>query len=172
VSVFGLALLAATGCGSTTISATTPATAPPTASATPAPSTSPATASPSATATSTTVAGVTGGAGDTTANPDETFICGASGTDGSGNLLAYLTVAGSDAATGEELCTSLENSSGWVATTSIPAGGYEAVPECYVTYEGGTVTARIYTAKGGSDAETEVLCDTLLAGSTLPTLTP
>ena len=41
-----------------------------------------------------------------------------------------------------------------------------------MTLGGGAITARIYTAKGGADAETKVLCDTLLAGSTLPTLTP
>lgn len=160
----GVAALAAAGCGSTSSSVTTPATGAPTASV------SPTATSPAATATSTTVAGVTGGAGDTSANPDQTFICGASGTS-AGTLVAYLTVAGTNSTSAKALCSSLEGQ-GWVALTSIPAEGYEFVPECYVTLGGGAITARIYTAKGGADAETKVLCDTLLAGSTLPTLTP
>lgn len=170
--VLGLVALVAAGCAATTTAATPPATVAPTATTAPVATTAPAATSPSATATSTTVAGVTGGAGDTSANPDSAFICGATGTDGSGDLLAYLTVAGTDAATANSLCSSLEGASGWSATSTIPAGGYEAAPECYVTYEGGAITARIYTAKGSSDAETKVLCNTLLAGSTLPTLAP
>ena len=162
----GLAALAAAGCGSTSASVTAPATSASTASASP---TATAT-SPAATATSTTVAGVTGGAGDTSANPDQTFICGASGTS-NGTLVAYLTVAGTDSTSAKALCSSLEGE-GWVALTSIPAEGYESVPECYVTLGGGVITARMYTAKGGADAETKVFCDTLLAGSTLPTLAP
>ncbi len=169
--VFGVAALAAAGCGSTSTSVTTPATAAPTASASPTAATAPAATSPAATATSTTVAGVSGGAGDTSANPDQTFICGASGTI-NGTLAAYLTVAGADTTSGKSLCSSLEGGSSWVAITTIPAGEYESVPGCHVTLGGGAITARIYTAKGGSDAETKVLCDTLLAGSTLPTLTP
>jgi hypothetical protein len=168
---FGVAALAAAGCGSTSTSVATPATAAPTVTASPATTTTPAATSPAATATSTRGAGVTGGAGDTSANPDQTFICGASGTI-DGSLVAYLTVAGSDSTSAKSLCTSLEGAAGWVAITTISAGEYESVPECYVTLGGGVITARIYTAKGGADAETKVFCDTLLAGSTLPTLTP
>ena len=169
--MFGVAALAAAGCGSTSTSVTAPATAAPTATASPTATTTPAATSPAATATATTVAGVSGGAGDTSANPDQTFICGASGTI-NGTLVAYLTVAGADTTSGKSLCSSLEGDAGWVAITTIPAGGYESVPECHVTLGGGAITARIYTAKGSSDAETKVLCDTLLAGSTLPTLAP
>jgi hypothetical protein len=167
--VFWAAALAAAGCGSTTASVTTPATA--AATATTGPATSPSATSPSATATSGPVAGVTGGAGDTSANPDSTFICGASGASG-GDTIAYLTVAGTDTTNAKSICSTLEATSGWLATTSIPAGAYAAVPECHVTYEGGSITARIYTAKGGSPSETEVLCDNLLESSTLPTLAP
>ncbi|MGD0447458.1 MAG: hypothetical protein ABSB36_02415 [Candidatus Dormibacteria bacterium] len=159
----GMAALAAAGCGSTSTSVATPATAAPTATG--------STTATTPTATSTTVSGVTGGAGDTSANPDQTFVCGASGTI-DGSLVAYLTVAGTDSTSAKSLCSSLEGAAGWVAITTISAGEYESVPECYVTLGGGVITARIYTAKGGSDAETKVLCDTLLAGSTLPTLAP
>jgi hypothetical protein len=38
--------------------------------------------------------------------------------------------------------------------------------------DGGSITARIYTGRGGSDAQTKVFCNSLLAGSTLPTLAP
>ena len=161
--------LAATGCGSTAASVTTPATAAPTATAGSTPSPSVAT-SPSATGSG-TVAGVTGGAGDTSANPNSTSVCLASGSSG-GNIIAYLTVAGSDAAGAKSICSTLEDNPGWVAISTVPAGQYAAIPECHVTYEGGFITARIYTAKGGSPSETEILCDTLLSGSTLPTLAP
>jgi hypothetical protein len=162
----GVAALAAAGCGSTAASVSTPATTAPTAT-----TTSPSTASPSATAKSGPVAGVTGGAGDTSANPDQNSVCAASGSSG-GSIIAYLTVAGSDATNANSICSTLEGSSDWVAISTVPAGQYESVPECHVTYEGGEITARIYTAKGGSPAETEILCDTLLSSSTLPTLAP
>jgi hypothetical protein len=164
--VFGLAALAAAGCGGTTTFVTVPATTAPTATTAPAATSAPATATP------TSLAGITGGAGDTSANPDSTYICAGSGTDDSGTLIAYLTVAGTDAATGTSLCGSLESASAWTAASSIPAGGYNAVPGCYVTLDGGAVTARIYTAQGGSDADTVVLCNTLLGGVSLPTLAP
>ncbi|MGO8686139.1 MAG: hypothetical protein ACLQT7_02985 [Candidatus Dormibacteria bacterium] len=164
--VIGVATLAAAGCGSATTPVTTPATAGPTASA------APTTASPTATATSTALAGVSGGAGDTSANPDATFICAASAADDSGTLLAYLTVAGTDATTAKSLCSALEGASGWTAISSIPAGQYLAEPGCHLSFEGGSVTTRIYTAKSGSPADTEALCNTLLGDAELPTLAP
>ncbi len=167
--VFWAAALAAAGCGSTTTPATTtpPSAAPTTTTGT---ATSSPAGSPSATASG-PVAGVTGGAGDTSANPNSTSICLASGSSG-GDIIAYLTVAGTDATTAKSICSTLEGTPGWVAISTVPAGQYEAVPECHVTYEGGVITARIYTAKGGSPSETQILCDTLLSGSTLPTLAP
>ena len=163
--VFGLAsVLAVAGCGATTVIVTVPA-----ATATPAVTSAPATAAPTSAPAAT---GATGGAGDTSANPDSTYICAASGVDDSGTLIAYLTVAGSDTTTGNSLCNSLENSSSWTAASSIPAGGFTAVPGCYVTTDDGTVTARVYTAQGGTDADTVVLCNSLLGGASLPTLAP
>jgi len=167
--VFWAAALAVAGCGSTAASVATPATATPTATAGTA--TSPSATSPSASATSGPVAGVTGGAGDTSANPDSTFICAGSGSSG-GDIIAYLTVAGTDTTNAKSICSTLEANSDWVAISSVPAGQYAAVPECHVTYEAGAITARIYTAKGGSPTETEILCDNLLSSSTLPTLAP
>jgi hypothetical protein len=41
-----------------------------------------------------------------------------------------------------------------------------------VTTDDGTVTARVYTAQGGTDADTVVLCNSLLGGASLPTLAP
>lgn len=163
------AALAVAGCGSTAASVTRPATAAPTATTGSATSPS-AVSSPSATASG-PVAGVTGGTGDTSANPDSTSICLASGSSG-GDIIAYLTVAGTDAPDAKSICSTLEATSNWVATSTVPAGQYAAVPECHVTYEGGAITARIYTAKGGSPSETEILCDNLLSSSTLPTLAP
>lgn len=102
---------------------------------------------------------------------DSTSICLASGSSG-GATIAWLTVAGSDATNARSICSTLEATSGWVAASTVPSGQYAAVPECHVTYEGGAITARIYTAKGGSPSETEILCNTLLSSSTLPTLAP
>jgi hypothetical protein len=163
-----VAAITAAGCGSTA-SVTAPATAAPTA--TTAPATSPAATSSSASAKAGPVAGVTGGAGDTSANPDSTSVCLASGSSG-GDVIAYLTVAGTDATDAKSICSTLEASSNWVAASTVPAGQYAAVPECHVTYEGGAITARIYMAKGGSPSETEILCNNLLSSSTLPTLAP
>jgi len=162
----GLVALAAAGCGGTTAAVTVTATPAPTATTAPAATSAPATATP------TSVAGITGGAGDTAVNPDSTSICAASGADESGDLIAYLTVAGTDTATGDSLCGTLESGSSWTAVTSIPAGGYESVPGCHVTLDGGAITARIYTAQAGSDADTVELCNTLLGGVSLPTLAP
>ena len=163
--VFGLAsVLAVAGCGATTVIVTVPAT-----TAVPAVTSAPATAAPTSAPAAT---GATGGAGNTSDNPDSTYICAASGVDDSGSLIAYLTVAGTDTDTGNSLCNSLENSSSWTAASSIPAGGYDPVPGCYVTSDDGTVTARVYTAHGGTDADTVVLCNSLLEGASLPTLAP
>ena len=118
------------------------------------------------------MAGISGGAGDTSTNPNSTYICAASGTDDSGSLIAYLTVAGTDTDTGNSLCSSLESASAWTSASSIPAGGYNGVPGCYVTLDGGSVTARICTAQGGTDTDTVALCNTLLGGVSLPTLAP
>jgi len=164
-----LAVIAAAGCGSTAPSPSAPVSAAPSAGT--GSTASPPIASPSASAAAGPITGVSGGAGDTSANPDSTSICAASGSSG-GELVAYLTVAGSDPTNGKSICSTLEATSGWVAVSIIPAGQYAAVPDCHVTYEGGSITARIYTAKGGSPAETEILCDTLLSSSTLPTLAP
>jgi hypothetical protein len=169
VWVFGLAALAAAGCGTSTAVVTVTATPAPTA--TPAATLAPATSAP-ATAAPITVAGISGGAGDTGVNPDQTYICAASGDDDSGSLIAYLTVAGTDTARGTSLCSSLENASSWTAANTIPGGGYEAVPGCHVTLDSGAVTARIYTASGGTAADTVTLCNALLGGFSLPTLAP
>jgi hypothetical protein len=102
-----------------------------------------------------------GGFGDTDANPDSTFICGASASSGE-TVIAYTTVAGSDSDTGNGLCSALEADGSWTDISTIPASSYEAVPECFLTTPDGSVTARIYTAiPGGSDTATATLCNTV-----------
>ncbi|MGA7988642.1 MAG: hypothetical protein WCB51_09625 [Candidatus Dormiibacterota bacterium] len=122
-----------------------------------------ATPTPSTQSTPTPVAsnGTTGGFGDTDANPDSTFICGASAST-SGTVIAYTTVAGSDAAAGNTLCSALEADKSWTDISRIAASSYEAVPECYLTTSDGSVTARIYTAiPGGNVGATQTLCNTM-----------
>lgn len=105
--------------------------------------------------------GATGGFGDTDANPDTTFICAASASTGS-TVTAYVTVAGSDADTGNALCSALEADGSLTEISTIAASSYEAVPTCWLGIPGGTVTARIYTAiPGGSDSVTQTLCATV-----------
>ena len=126
-----------------------------------------ATATPSTPSTPTPVTsdGTTGGFGDTDANPDSTFICGASAST-SGTVIAYTTVAGSDSATGNSLCSALEADGSWTDISTIAASSYEAVPECYLTTPDGSVTARIYTAiPGGNDGATQTLCNTVFDSS-------
>jgi hypothetical protein len=181
--VFGaVAILAAAGCGS--VSMGTPATAAPAQSSptgsqataapasTPAPTSAP-TATPAVRSATATPSGVTGGAGDMADNPDTSFICAASGQDDNGNLVAYLTVAGTDSSNGQSLCDSLEGApSSWTEADTIPAGGYYPTPGCYVTTDGSQLTARIYTAQGGSTADTTELCNALLQSAGLPTMAP
>jgi hypothetical protein len=165
-----VAIMAAAGCGSA--STGTPATSAPVQSS---PTGSKATTAPATTTSTPTPApsGVTGGAGDTADNPDTSFICAASGQDDNGDLVAYLTVAGSDSSNGQTLCDSLESaSSSWTEVDTIPAGGYYPTPGCYVTTEGGQLTARIYTAQGGSTADTTELCNSFLQSAGLPTMAP
>jgi hypothetical protein len=169
--VFGVVVvLAAAGCGSASTGSpatSAPAQASPTA---PTATTAPATTTSAPTATP---SGLTGGAGDTSANPDTSFICAASGQDDNGNLVAYLTVAGTDSSTGQSLCDAAEGaSSSWTEVDTIPAGGYDPTPGCFVTTDGGQVTARVYTAQGGSAADTTELCNTLLQSAGLPTMAP
>jgi len=125
-----------------------------------APSATPTASTPS-TPTPAISGGAGGGFGDTNANPDSTFICGASASTGS-TVIAYVTVAGSDSDTGNSLCSALEADGSWTDISTISASSYEAVPECWLTTPDGSVTARIYTAvPGGSAGATETLCNTV-----------
>src|ERR1700694_5453495 len=91
-----------------------------TASVTPSAATSPQ-ASPvtSPSAPSALLPGEVRGFGDTTTNPDATYICAASASL-NGKIVAYMTVAGSDTAGGQSACTTLEQGGAWVAITTIP----------------------------------------------------
>jgi hypothetical protein len=103
----------------------------------------------------------TAGFGDTATNPDLSFICAAQANE-SGTVIAYATIAGSDATSGSALCADLEQMGPWIELKSIAAGSIERVPGCYLTSADGAVTARIYGAiPSGDEAMTKALCTAL-----------
>lgn len=153
-AILAMALIA--GCGSS--STTTPTAG----AATPTPTS--AVASPSVSVPSNS--GATGGYGDTTANPDQSYICaGQALADDHTTVVAYLTVAGGDKTTGQQFCSSLTSSGSFNSVSSIPAGTVGSKADCYVTYTGGIITARIYQAKDGGVSTTQQLCASLLQAS-------
>lgn len=120
------------------------------------------TATPSAEPADATLATPSGGFGDTTTNPDSSFICAAKAPV-SGSVIAYMTVAGSDVTSGDALCSDLEQEGPWIGLQSIAAGSYDVVAECFLTSADGAVTARVYAAKPGADdvTMTRTLCSRL-----------
>ncbi len=160
--IAGAAVFLLTRSSKPTVAANVPGktTATPSVAPSAEPTATPTESTPS-TPTADTSGDATGGFGDTDANPDSTFICGASASTG-GTVIAYTTVAGSDSDTGNSLCSALEADGSWTDVSTIAASSYEAVPECFLTTPGGSVTARIYTAvPGGSDDATATLCNTV-----------
>jgi len=99
--------------------------------------------------TDTTPATPSGGFGDTGANPDSTLICAAK-ADVRGSVVAYMTVAGSDATSGNALCSDLEKLGPWIGLPSIATGSHDAVAGCFLTSADGAVTARVYAANPAS----------------------
>jgi hypothetical protein len=92
------------------------------------------------------------GYGDTTANPDNTYICAASSSR-YGHVVAYLTVAGTDATAARSVCNTFENYNGGNAWVDVPlSASFSLTPlsaanggnGCYDTMA--SITARIYTA--------------------------
>ena len=148
-AVAATALLALASCAA-------PTSAP---SASRSPSPMAAAASPSAPL----VAGGTKGYGDTAANPDGSFICAASSSI-NGLAIAYVTVAGTDATAGRGMCRTMENTNGGHSWVDVTNGSFSLTPlskannanGCYDTV--GSVTARIYTAKGADPVNALTLC--------------
>lgn len=98
------------------------------------------------------------GYGDTSANPDDSFICAAASRKANGTDAAYLTVAGSDHSAGKRWCSSTEAKGSWKAITTVAAAAYDAPARCFLTTDGGAITARIYTASHGTASKTTALC--------------
>jgi len=131
-----------------------------------------ATTSSAATAASGAGQGNNGGVADTPANPDRTYVCAAEATDSSGQAIAYLTVAGSDTPGAQAECAALPQGSNWTAVASSPFHETQYSPVCFVTFDTGQLTARVYTSDTGTFAEGVALCDPLLQQFSLPTLPP
>jgi len=109
---------------------------------------------------------------DTPANPDRTYLCAAEAKDASGQPIAYLTVAGTDAAAAQAECAGLPQASNWSAAASSPYHENLYSPVCFVTFDTGSLTARVYTADSATFADGVALCDPLLQQFSLPTLPP
>lgn len=156
VGVGFTAAIAAAGCGSA---------AAPAASSSSSGSTQAATPSAAGQAAS-------GGVADTPANPDRSYICAASATNSGGQIIGYLTVAGSDSAAAQSECSTVAQGSGWAAVASSPFHENLYTPVCFIIFDRGQLTARIYTSDTASFADGVGLCNPLLHGFGLATLPP
>jgi hypothetical protein len=113
-----------------------------------------------------------GGVADTPANPDRTYICAASATNSAGQIVGYLTVAGSDSVAAQSECSAVAQGSGWTAVASSPFHENLYTPVCFIIFDKGQLTARIYTSDTASFADGVGLCNPLLQGFSVPTLPP
>lgn len=103
--------------------------------------------------------------GDTNANPDSKFECGASGHADDGTTIAFSTVAGSDKSEADQVCSALTSSAAWTSVQTISGGSYETTPVCHITTADTNTTIRIYTAKpDGTDSLTTQLCSAMAQG--------
>ncbi|MDR3473277.1 MAG: hypothetical protein P4M09_16585 [Devosia sp.] len=133
----------------------------------------PTTSSGSAQSAAATAAGQgdSGGVADTPANPDRTYICAAAAMSGR-QTVAYLTVAGTDAAAARSECTAVTRNPSWTAVSSSPFHENFYTPVCFITFDTGELTARVYTSDSGTFAEGVGLCNPLLQRHGLATLPP
>jgi hypothetical protein len=113
-----------------------------------------------------------GGVADTPANPDRSYICAAAAANSSGQTIGYLTVAGSDNAAAQSECSGVAQGSGWTAVASSPFHENLYTPMCFITFDAGHLTARIYNSDTASFADGVSLCNPLLRGFSLATLPP
>jgi hypothetical protein len=109
---------------------------------------------------------------DTPANPDRTYICAAAAANSGGQTIAYLTVAGSDNAAAQSECSAVTQGSGWTAVPSSPFHENLYTPVCFIVFDAGRLTARIYNSDTGTFAEGVALCNPLLKGFSVATLPP
>jgi hypothetical protein len=109
---------------------------------------------------------------DTPMNPDRTYICAAAAMNSGGQTIAYLTVAGSDATAAQSECSTVAQGSGWTAAASSPFHENLYTPVCFITFDGGHLTARIYTSDTATFADGVGVCNPLLHGFGLATLAP
>jgi hypothetical protein len=113
-----------------------------------------------------------GGVADTPANPDRSYVCAAAAANSGGQTIGYLTVAGSDTTAAQSECSTVTQSSGWTAVASSPFHENLYTPVCFITFDAGHLTARIYTSDTASFADGVGLCNPLLQSFSLATLPP
>jgi|HubBroStandDraft_6_1064221.scaffolds.fasta_scaffold178227_1 hypothetical protein len=115
--------------------------------------------------------GDSGGVADTPMNPDRTYICAAAAMSG-GQTIAYLTVAGTDTTAAQSECSTLTQGSSWSAVATSPFHENLYTPVCFVTFDSGRLTARVYSSDTGTFAQGVTSCNPLLHGFGLATLPP
>jgi hypothetical protein len=116
--------------------------------------------------------GNSGGVADTPANPDRSYVCAAVADDSAGQPIGYVTVAGTDDAAARAECSGLPAGSGWKAVASSPFHETQYTPVCFVIFDAGRLTARVYTSDTGTFAQGVALCNPILSQFAVPTLPP
>lgn len=113
-----------------------------------------------------------GGVADTPDNPDRSYICAASARNSNGKIIGYLTVAGGDIGGAQSECSAVAQRPRWTSVAVSPYHANLYTPICFITFDSGHLTARIYTSDTASFADGESLCNPLLQSFSLPTLPP
>ncbi|HLX35544.1 MAG TPA: hypothetical protein VKR30_09940 [Candidatus Limnocylindrales bacterium] len=113
-----------------------------------------------------------GGVADTPSNPDRTYLCAAVANGSGGQPIAYVTVAGSDSAAAQTECAALAGGSGWSAVATSPYNENLYTPVCFITFDAGQLTARVYASDSATFAEGVGICNPILAQFAVPTLPP
>ena len=109
---------------------------------------------------------------DTPTNPDRTYLCAAAAKNSNGQTVAYLTVAGTDTTAAKSECSAVTQGTSWTVVASSPFHENLYTPVCFVTFDTGHVTTRVYTSDSGTFAEGVGLCNPILQHFGLATLPP
>ena len=81
-------------------------------------------------------------------------------------------MAGTDTAAAKSECSAVTQGTSWTAVASSPFHENLYTPVCFVTFDTGHVTARVYTSDTGTFAEGVALCNPILKHFGLATLPP
>jgi hypothetical protein len=109
----------------------------------------------------------TGGYGDTSNNPDQSFTCAFDVlADDNVTVVAYLTVAGSSSSDTGDLCSGFEAQQYYDEVQSLDVSG---AAYCWLTTQDGGATLRFYTAPDGAATDTHEICAAVFAAAGVST---